>query len=115
MYWSDSGELACLASDESYYILRYHADVVQEVTSTNQGIDEDGIEAAFEVSEWGMRERERGRGRGERVADLSLSLNEGHLEHIAPMYISMRLSQACGVHCPHISSNILYGGCYTRL
>ncbi|CAI8053736.1 Coatomer subunit beta' [Geodia barretti] len=49
VYWSDSGELACLASDDSYYILRYHADAVQEATSTNQGIDEDGIEAAFEV------------------------------------------------------------------
>ena len=51
MYWSDSGELACLASDDSYYILRYRADAVQEATSTNQGIDEDGVEAAFDVSD----------------------------------------------------------------
>ena len=39
-----------MASDESYYIVRYQADAVQEATSTNQGIDEDGIEAAFDVS-----------------------------------------------------------------
>ena len=50
VYWSESGELACVASDDSYYILRYHADTVQAATSTNQGIDEDGIEAAFDVS-----------------------------------------------------------------
>ena len=38
-----------MASDDSYYILRHQADAVQEATSTNQGIDEDGIEAAFDV------------------------------------------------------------------
>ena len=65
VYWSDSGELACLASDDSYYILRHHADAVQEATSTNQGIDEDGIEAAFEVSGVELTERgEMGRGGG---------------------------------------------------
>ena len=49
MYWSDSGELVCLASEESYFILRYNAEAVAEAQATNQGIDEDGIEAAFEV------------------------------------------------------------------
>lgn len=39
----------CLASEDSYFILRYLADAVQEATSTNQGIDEDGVEAAFDV------------------------------------------------------------------
>ena len=62
VYWSDSGELACLASDDSYYILRYHADAVQEATSTNQGIDEDGIEAAFEVSGVETERGEMGKG-----------------------------------------------------
>ena len=49
MYWSDSGELVCLASDESYFILKYNAEAVQVAMSTNQGIDEDGVEAGLEV------------------------------------------------------------------
>ena len=49
MYWSDSGELVCLASDDTYYILRYSSEAVQEAQQTNQGIDDDGIEAAFDV------------------------------------------------------------------
>ncbi len=49
VYWSDSGELLCLASEDSYFVLSYSAQAVQEATQTNQGIDEDGVEAAFEV------------------------------------------------------------------
>lgn len=47
--WSDSGELVCVASEDSYYILQYKSDAVSEALSTNQGIDEDGVEAAFDV------------------------------------------------------------------
>ena len=47
--WSDSGELVCVAAEDSYYILQYRAEAVTEAMSTNQGIDEDGVEAAFEV------------------------------------------------------------------
>ena len=39
----------CLCSDESYYILKYSPEAVTTALSTNQGIDEDGIEAAFDV------------------------------------------------------------------
>lgn len=49
VYWSDSGELVCLSSDDSYYILKYNPEGVANSLSTNQGIDEDGIEAAFDV------------------------------------------------------------------
>ena len=49
VYWSDSGELVCLAADDTYYILRYSPEAVSNATATNQGIDEDGVEAAFEV------------------------------------------------------------------
>ena len=38
-----------MATDESFYILRYNQEAMQEAMSTNQGIDEDGIEAAFDV------------------------------------------------------------------
>jgi len=71
-YWSDSGELVCLATDESFYILRYNQEAVQEALSTNQGMDEDGIEAAFDVRREGgsgggkQRKREGRRGRGKR-------------------------------------------------
>lgn len=49
VFWSDSGELVCIASEGSYYVLQYKPEAVAEALSTNQGIDEDGIEAAFEV------------------------------------------------------------------
>ncbi len=49
MYWSESGELCCVASDDSYYVLKYNTEAVSESMSTNQGMDEDGVEAAFEV------------------------------------------------------------------
>ena len=71
-YWSDSGELVCLATDESFYILRYNQEAVQGALSTNQGMDEDGIEAAFDVRREGgsgggkQRKREGRRGRGKR-------------------------------------------------
>ena len=57
--WSDGGELVCIASDEAFYILKYDSQAVQQAVNTNEGIDDDGIEAAFDV-----RERERG-GRGQ--------------------------------------------------
>lgn len=47
-----------MASDDSFYILQYSTEAVQQALSTNEGIDEDGIEAAFDVR-GEMRERER--------------------------------------------------------
>lgn len=47
--WSDSGELAALTTDDSFYILQFQRDHVDSVLSSNQKIDEDGIEDAFEV------------------------------------------------------------------
>ncbi len=41
--------MCCVASDDSYYVLKYNAEAVTDALSTNQGIDEDGVEAAFEV------------------------------------------------------------------
>ena len=55
--WSDGGELVCIASDEAFYILKYDSQAVQQAVNTNEGIDDDGVEAAFDVRE---RERERG-------------------------------------------------------
>lgn len=50
VYWSESGNLVCLATDDSYYVLKYNAAVVTRAKETNTNITEDGIEDAFEVS-----------------------------------------------------------------
>lgn len=50
IFWSDSGELVCIATDESFFILRYLADKVAASHENNEGVTEDGIEDAFEVS-----------------------------------------------------------------
>ncbi|GBP91211.1 Coatomer subunit beta' [Eumeta japonica] len=45
----EGGNLVCLATDETYYTLRYNAAVVAQARETNTNITEDGIEQAFEV------------------------------------------------------------------
>lgn len=49
VYWSETGNLVCLAADDSYYVLKYNAAVVTRAKETNTNITEDGIEDAFEV------------------------------------------------------------------
>ncbi|XP_012544783.1 coatomer subunit beta' isoform X3 [Bombyx mandarina] len=49
VFWSESGNLVCLATDETYFILKYNAAVVTRARETNTDITEDGIEDAFEV------------------------------------------------------------------
>ena len=51
VFWSDSGELACLATDESYFILRYDAAVVARAQESGDAAKEDGVGDAFEVSD----------------------------------------------------------------
>lgn len=48
VYWSDSGKLVCLATEDSYYILSYDSDQVQIAKDNNQ-VAEDGVETAFDV------------------------------------------------------------------
>ncbi|KXT08625.1 hypothetical protein AC579_5972 [Pseudocercospora musae] len=48
VYWSESGELVCLACEDTYYVLRYSRE--QYVAALQSGnVDEDGVEDAFEV------------------------------------------------------------------
>jgi len=48
VYWSESGELVCLACEDTYYVLRYSRE--QYVAALQAGqVDEDGVEEAFEV------------------------------------------------------------------
>ncbi|GLH00813.1 Coatomer subunit beta' [Gryllus bimaculatus] len=48
VFWSESGELVCLATEDSYFILRYDANVVAKANETKTGVSEDGVEDAFE-------------------------------------------------------------------
>lgn len=48
VYWSDSGELVALACDDSCYVLRFSREAYLEALNDGQ-VDEDGVEAAFEV------------------------------------------------------------------
>lgn len=50
IFWSDSGELVCIATEESFFILRYLSEKVAASQESNEGVTEDGIEDAFEVS-----------------------------------------------------------------
>lgn len=47
--WSENGELVCIATEDSYFILKHSADAVTRARETKEGITEDGIEDAFDV------------------------------------------------------------------
>uniref|UniRef100_A0A665VZF1 Beta'-coat protein n=1 Tax=Echeneis naucrates TaxID=173247 RepID=A0A665VZF1_ECHNA len=49
IFWSDSGELVCIATDESFFVLRYLPEKVSAAQESKEGTSEDGIEDAFEV------------------------------------------------------------------
>uniref|UniRef100_A0A3B4U7W0 Coatomer subunit beta' n=1 Tax=Seriola dumerili TaxID=41447 RepID=A0A3B4U7W0_SERDU len=49
IFWSDSGELVCIATDESFFVLRYLPEKVSAAQESKQDMSEDGIEDAFEV------------------------------------------------------------------
>jgi len=53
--WSESGELMCIACEESFFILRYNREVVAAAFETEGATGEEGVEGAFtlvhEVSE----------------------------------------------------------------
>ncbi|KAJ8410925.1 hypothetical protein AAFF_G00188820 [Aldrovandia affinis] len=49
IFWSDSGELVCIATEESFFVLKYLSEKVAAAQESNEGVTEDGIEDAFEV------------------------------------------------------------------
>ncbi len=48
VFWSESGELVCLATDESYFILRFDATAVASAREYGE-FPADGVDEAFEV------------------------------------------------------------------
>merc|ERR1712106_330177 len=49
VYWSETGELCCIATEDSYFILKYQAEAVAAAAENPEKITEDGIEDAFDV------------------------------------------------------------------
>nr|SVE84103.1 EOG090X01FO [Daphnia pulex] len=50
VYWSENGELVCISTEDSYFVLRYDADAVAKSLDTKEGLTDDaGIETAFEM------------------------------------------------------------------
>ncbi|KAJ6814611.1 coatomer subunit beta'-1-like isoform X2 [Iris pallida] len=49
LYWADSGDLLTIASDTSFYILKYNGDIVSSYLDSGNPVDEQGVEDAFEM------------------------------------------------------------------
>ncbi|CAF1960502.1 unnamed protein product [Rotaria magnacalcarata] len=49
IYWSQTGELVCIATEESYYILRYNSQAIVAASTNKDLVSEDGIEDAFDA------------------------------------------------------------------
>lgn len=48
--WSENGEMCCITTDESYFILKYIQDnVTAAMENKDELITEDGVEDAFDV------------------------------------------------------------------
>jgi len=48
VFWSDNGDLCCITTDESFFILKYDQNKVDEAKDNPELIDEDGISDAFD-------------------------------------------------------------------
>ncbi|XP_060578773.1 coatomer subunit beta'-like isoform X2 [Ruditapes philippinarum] len=49
VFWSENGELMCLSTEDSFFILKYNPDAVEKATENKELVTEDGIEEAFDV------------------------------------------------------------------
>ncbi|GFZ11808.1 coatomer, beta' subunit [Actinidia rufa] len=49
LYWADSGDLVAIASDTSFYMLKYNRDIVSTHLDSGRPVDEQGVEDAFEL------------------------------------------------------------------
>lgn len=49
VFWNEAGTLVCLATDESYFILSVDTAAIANAIETKQGLEDDGIETAFDV------------------------------------------------------------------
>ncbi|KAI9221346.1 coatomer WD associated region-domain-containing protein [Blastocladiella britannica] len=49
VHWNDAGDLVALVTDDSVFVLRYHADAWAAAAGTPAAASEEGVEAAFSV------------------------------------------------------------------
>ena len=50
VFWSENGEMCCITTDDSYFILKYiQENVAAALENKDEMVDEDGIEEAFDV------------------------------------------------------------------
>ena len=49
VYWSENGELCCIATEESYFVLKFNNEAVAAAAENKDKITEDGVEDAFDV------------------------------------------------------------------
>ncbi|XP_022845701.1 coatomer subunit beta'-2-like isoform X1 [Olea europaea var. sylvestris] len=49
LYWADSGDLVTIASDTSFYVLKFNRDVVSAHMDSGRSVDEQGVEDSFEL------------------------------------------------------------------
>ncbi|WAR15327.1 COPB2-like protein [Mya arenaria] len=49
IFWSENGELVCISTDDSFFILKYKAEAVEQAQDNKDLVTEDGIEDAFDV------------------------------------------------------------------
>ena len=56
VYWSEAGDLCCLACEDTFYLLRYNAEAVAAYFEAGGEPTEEGIESAFEL-EYEINER----------------------------------------------------------
>lgn len=50
IFWNETGNLVCLATDDCYFILRVDTGAIAVALESKQGLGEDGLEDAFDVS-----------------------------------------------------------------
>ncbi len=50
VYWSEGGELMCIATEDSFFVLKYDPEAVEKAKDNPESVSEDGVEDAFDVS-----------------------------------------------------------------
>lgn len=50
IFWNETGNLVCLATDDCYFILRVDTQAIAAALESKQTLGEDGLEDAFDVS-----------------------------------------------------------------
>lgn len=49
MYWSDSGELLAITTEENFYVLRFNRSAYMEAVASGTTDPNEGVEDAFDV------------------------------------------------------------------